>query len=185
MRSIASRCSNSGTATRRVVPSAWRACDNVNGWSSWAIVAIALSGAEGCRITSPGSRRTSPAVAAAARTLFGQARGSQLLCLGRCQGVPLQTLPYVVQCAASLFAERGAAARACDAAAAGREPADGVTYQCLDEADVGKSQPPPGRLDGKPGFQRFRRVVSVHRVSQVLPPASPGVGVHEVIAYLA
>jgi hypothetical protein len=132
VRSIASRCSNSGTATRRVVPSAWRACDNVNGWSSWAIVAIALSGAEGCRITSPGSRRTSPAVAAAA----------------------------------------------------GREPAD-VTYQCLDEADVGKSQPQPGRLDGKPGFQRFRRVVSVHRVSQVRAPASPGVGVHEVIAYLA
>ena len=103
----------------------------------------------------PGQPQNQPGGDGRCEDALGQARGSQLLRLGRCQGVPLQTLPYVVQCAASLFAERGAAARACDAAAAGREPADGVTYQCLDEADVGKSQPPPGRLTESPASSGF------------------------------
>ena len=150
-----SRYSSSGMATRRVVPSTWRACAAVNGCGSWARMRAASWSAPGASTTCSASRSSSPARAAAATALVSRPSSRSRAASGAANGCRARSPRSAATAACTRSGSAGAARRARPQRPAAHH--QGRPGQRLDQLPGGQAEPGPGRLHRQAGRQRLRR----------------------------
>ena len=186
VRPVRASSSSSGTATRRLVPSAWRAALRVNSGPSPASTSTARSSAPGSSTTPSAMRSSSPVRTSDASCRGPSPSSASRAASGASNGSPLQVGAQLVHGRAHRGRQPGAGERGTrpsrSVSAGGRARRTGVPQDDLDEPRVGQVERAAGGLERQAGVERVGGVVRGDRGREASAQGARPAGVDQPAA---